>query len=196
MAERALRVVSGAAPRRQGPVVPNGVLAMIIAVVVEVMFFTGLISAHVVVRASALTWPPPGDPLLPVEETLFNTAALLASGIVLYVAGRVFKVEPRRARGPVVAALLLGTFFVVFQGVEWVSLLGQGLTLTSSPLGSFFYLIIGMHALHAVIAIAALGVLAVRLFQDRLKLPELQTVQVFWFFVVGLWPVIYWQIYH
>ena len=46
--------------------------------------------------------------------------------------------------------MLLGAFFVVFQGAEWLALIGQGLTLTSSALGSFFYLIVGSHGLHAV----------------------------------------------
>ena len=45
-------------------------------------------------------------------------------------------------------------FFVVFQGFEWVRLIGEGLTMTSGTLGAFFYLIVGMHALHAFAAIA------------------------------------------
>jgi len=44
------------------------------------------------------------------------------------------------------AALVLGAFFVVGQGLEWLALLRHGLTLTSSQLGSFFYLIVGLHA--------------------------------------------------
>ena len=195
MAEHTLRLVSGSAPRRRGPVVPSGILAMMVVVAVESMIFAGLVSAEIVVKATAKTWPPPGEPLLPTHETLFNTGALLLSGVVLWLALRIFKTDPQRARGPLVATLLLGTFFVVFQGVEWVALLRQGLTLTSSTLGSFFYLIIGLHGLHAVIAIAALGFMVVRLFQDRLPANHLQTVSVFWFFVVGLWPFLYWQIY-
>ena len=51
--------------------------------------------------------------------------------------------------------MLLGAFFVLFQGVEWVALLREGLTLTSSTHGAFFYLIIGTHALHAVVALGS-----------------------------------------
>src|SRR5262245_7318921 len=133
-----------AARRRQ--VAPNGVLGMLIFVVAETMFFGGLISAHAIVKAGSIRgWPPPGQPRLPVAETLVNTAALIASGVLLYVAHRAFTHSPRRARMPMLFSMLLGAAFVVLQGVEWVAMLGQGLTMTSSPHGAFFYLLIGTH---------------------------------------------------
>ena len=91
-----------------------------------------------------------------MEETAINTAALLLSGVLLAVARRNFGRDPGRARKALLGSILLGAFFVVFQGAEWVALIGQGLTLTSSSLGSFFYLIIGMHALHAIVALGVL----------------------------------------
>ena len=97
---------------------------------------TGLISAILIVRRSALEWPTPEPPQLPLEETALNTVALLLSGVMLFVSNRGFKVERASAGRPLVAAIGLGAFFVVFQGYEWVALIGQGLTLTSSQIGS------------------------------------------------------------
>jgi len=101
--------------------------------------------------------------------------------------------------GPVLAgylaAMLLGGFFVLFQGAEWVALLSQGLTLTSSTLGSFFYLIVGLHALHAVVAIGLLAYAWLRLQRGWLVQSQLVTAEVFWYFVVGLWPVLYGVVY-
>lgn len=177
------------------PVVANGVLGMLLFVISEAMLFGGLISAFTIIRSGALVWPPPDQPRLPVASTAFNTAALLASGVLLYVAWRSFRRDPVRARRPLLGAVLLGAFFVVFQGVEWVALLRQGLTLTSSSLGSFFYLIVGLHALHAV---AALGVLIWawwRLQRGWRAESPLQTAQVFWYFVVGVWPILYGVVY-
>ena len=93
------------------------------------------------------------------------------------------------------ASLALGAFFVVFQGAEWVALLRQGLTLTSSQLGSFFYLIVGTHALHAVAAMLALAWAWRAMRAGRLTRPRLGAVQMFWFFVVLIWPVLYWKVY-
>jgi cytochrome c oxidase subunit III len=188
-----LRVVTNPRP---APLVPNAVLGMAIFLFTEVMLFAGLISAHTVTRASsAVGWPPPGQPRLPAEDTLLNTAALIVSGLVVFWAQRRFRHDRAAAFAPLAAALGLGAFFVGFQGVEWVQLIGEGLTLTSSTHGAFFYLIVGVHALHALAALAALGWAAWRLRRGVLPPSTLTAVALFWYFVVGVWPVIYLRVY-
>jgi heme/copper-type cytochrome/quinol oxidase subunit 3 len=184
-----------ASESRSTPLVPNGVMGMLIFVLSECMLFAGLISAFTIIRSSALVWPPPDQPRLPVGETAVNTAALLASGVCLYLAGRGLARSRERARRPLLAAMLLGAFFVVFQGAEWVALIRQGLTLTSSNLGSFFYLIVGLHALHATVALGLLVSVWLRLQRGWLAPSQLATAQVFWYFVVGLWPILYGVVY-
>jgi len=183
------------AVRRSEPLIASGVLGMLIFVIAEVMFFAGLISAFTIIRASSLTWPPPGQPRLPIEATAFNTALLLASGVALWVARRRFRRDRASASRPLWLAIGLGVAFVGLQGSEWVSLIGQGLTLTSSTLGSFFYLIVGLHALHAIGAIALLTYTGVRLQRGWLARSQLATTEVFWYFVVGLWPILYAVVY-
>jgi cytochrome c oxidase subunit 3 len=171
---------------------------MALFVFVEAMLFAGFISAFVIVQNSVPegAWPPPNQPRLPVGETAVNTAALLASGAALWIAGRQFRAGRRAAAGMSMgAALALGAFFVLAQGVEWVRLLGQGLTLTSSQLGSFFYVIVGAHAMHAVGAIVALAAAWQALRAGRLTKSWLGAVQIFWYFVVLVWPVLYWKVY-
>ena len=52
-------------PARRAPVLPNGVLGMLIFVATEIMFFSGLISAFVIGKSNAIGgWPPPGQPRL------------------------------------------------------------------------------------------------------------------------------------
>jgi heme/copper-type cytochrome/quinol oxidase subunit 3 len=171
---------------------------MALAVFVEVMLFAGFISAFVIVRGGtpAGLWPPPNQPRLPVAATAVNTSMLLASGVLLLLAHRAFA---RRGAAPAArlmgAAILLGGLFVLLQGVEWVRLIGQGLTLTSSQLGAFFYVIVGAHALHAMAAIVALVLSWRALRAERLSRSAFGAVQLFWYFVVLMWPVIYWQVY-
>lgn len=176
--------------------VPNGVLGMMIFIISESMLFAGLISGFVILKSSAMVWPPLDQPRLPIEATAFNTAVLLASGGLLFIARNAFHRGDRASmRNPLLGALGLGVFFVIFQGFEWVQMLGQGLTLTSSSLGSFFYLIVGMHALHAVAAIGLMGHAALRLQRGWLTPSLFGAAQVFWFFVVGLWPILYAIVY-
>jgi cytochrome c oxidase subunit 3 len=184
-------------PRLPGePIVSNAVLGTLIFVICEVMFFAGTISAFTIVRTSALgVWPPPNQPRLPLEATAFNTAALLLSGVLLFVAHRAYRRAPVSASRPLIASILLGAVFVIFQGVEWVDLIGEGLTLTSSTLGSFFYLIVGLHALHAVGALIVLVYVWRRLVQGRLHPSRFYAAEIFWYFVVGLWPILYLRVY-
>jgi heme/copper-type cytochrome/quinol oxidase subunit 3 len=176
--------------------VPNGLLGMLLFVMAEIMLFAGLISAFTIVRSGAIVWPPLDQPRLPVTATAFNTAALLASGAFLLLAHRAFHRGDRAGmKQPLIVSLALGTFFVVFQGFEWVQMLSQGLTLTSSSLGSFFYMIVGMHAIHAVAALVLLGVACVRLQRGWLSASLFGATEVLWLFVVGIWPILYGVVY-
>src|SRR4029450_10593606 len=83
--------IEGAGPVERRPLIPNNVLGMIIFVVAEVMFFAGLVSAYIISSHAAPSgWPPPGQPRLPSWETAINTVGLLASGVLLWKAGRGF----------------------------------------------------------------------------------------------------------
>jgi heme/copper-type cytochrome/quinol oxidase subunit 3 len=195
MAPRSHGRIHVVAESRHEPILASGVMGMLIFVVTEIMFFAGLISAFTIMRAGAPIWPPPGQPRLPVEETALNTAALLASGVFLVLAQRRFRRDRAGAQSPLLTAMLLGAFFVLSQGVEWVALIRQGLTLTSSSLGSFFYLIVGLHALHALVAIGLLANAWWKLRRGWLAQSQLATAGVFWFFVVGVWPFLYLVVY-
>ena len=192
---RAIGRVRVVAESDRKPLMPSAVLGMLIFVFAEVMMFAGLISAFTIVRAGAMVWPPPGQPRLPVENTAFNTAALLLSGVMLWRARSMFRPQPSRALRPLLASVLLGSFFVAFQGAEWVALIREGLTLTSSVLGSFFYLIVGLHALHAVVALGVLIWVYDRLRRGWLSSNRLAAAEVFWYFVVGIWPMLYLVVY-
>ncbi len=184
-------------PEANRPVVPSAVLGTLIFVVAEVMFFVGMISAFTISRAGAPagTWPVPGQPTLPAEATALNTVALVLSGLLLLVGQVLFAKKQAAAKWLVLAAWGLGVAFVGLQGREWSQLLSAGLTMTSSRLGAFFYLIVGMHGLHAIGALVALGLAALQLLRDRLEGGLFFGAQVFWYFVVLMWPIIYARVY-
>ena len=182
-------------PEGRSAPLPHSVLGTLIFVMTEMMFFSGLVSAFTVARASAPLWPPPDQPRLPTEETAVNTAMLLASGVALWLTRSAWRRDPRSGGVWLAAAIGLGGAFLWLQGREWLALLGQGLTLTSSALGSYFYLIIGIHGLHVVAALIALVYAWVRLQNGRLSSAMLGATEIFWYFVVGVWPLLYWRVY-
>ncbi len=180
-------------PRQQ--VAPNAVIGVLIFIATEIMMFAGFVSAFTITRAAYNTWPPIGQPRLPAGATLINTSALIASGIMMHFAARAWQRDPALARRPTLIALVLGLFFVCFQGAEWVRLIHEGLTLTSSNHGAFFYLIIGMHGLHASAAILALGIVYLKMAGRGVSEPAFRATRFFWYFVVAVWPVLYLRVY-
>jgi cytochrome c oxidase subunit III len=186
-----------ALPPARRRIVADGVLGMAMFVFTEVMLFSGFVSAFTIVKSSAPLgiWPPADQPRLPLEATALNTAALLLSGVLLHLAWRTHRKDALRGGRLLTAAIALGGLFVLLQGIEWVALIGQGLTLTSSQLGSFFYLVVGAHGLHAVGALVALGWAWSQHRKGQLTGSAFSTVQLLWVFVVGMWPIIYLKLY-
>ena len=186
-------------PRADRPkLVGDATLATILFVFAEAMLFAGLMSAFTIVKNSVTKgrWPPAGQPRLPIWETAINTSALLASGVVLFVAYRAFKASDlATATKRYGAAVLLGAAFVLFQGIEWAMLLREGLTIRSSQLGSFFYLIVGTHALHVIGALIALAIGYGRLKKGTLTEDYFAAAALFWYFVVLVWPILYFEVY-
>ena len=158
-----------------------------------------MISAYMVIRAGIEEWPPWGQPRLPVVATAFNTVVLLASGFIMAHSRTCFKKkELALGRGWLGISILLGTFFLVFQGYEWIQLLQYGMTLSSSIYGAMFYLIIGAHSVHVLAALLAMGY-GISLFhrtQHQGRISEsLLPIHILWYFVVGIWPLLYALVY-
>ena len=176
----------------------HALFGMAVFVFTEVMLFAGFLSAYLIVRNSVPPglWPPADQPRLPFERTALNTAALLASGVLVWIAHRVaLRRGAAAARLPLSLGLVLGAMFVLLQGAEWASLLRQGLTLESSQVGAFFYLIIGTHALHAVCALGVLAWCWVGLVTGRFRPARFGAAQLLWYFVVLVWPVLWLVVY-
>jgi len=185
-------------PNRIKPPVSSGVVGMLIFIVTESMFFAALISAYLVIRSGLDEWPPWGQPRLPVESTAFNTLVLLASGLLMaYSRALLHKNKILEGRRWLGISILLGTFFLISQGSEWVQLINFGLTVSSSVYGGLFYLIIGAHGVHVI------GTLMVLLYAwNRLRDPKnpisperLFPFQLLWYFVVFVWPILYVLVY-
>ena len=182
-----LTTVSPARPRN---IISSPVLGTTIFVFCEVMFFSGLISAFLIIKASNKFWAIPPGVTLPILATGFNTLLLFASGTLLHFSGRTK--DPGKRTKLVLYSALTGAGFVAFQGYEWLGLLDAGLSLFTGIYGALFFLIVGTHALHALS-----GALLLLFYCSKKQLPDntIQALKIFWFLIVGIWPVIYYVVY-
>lgn len=178
--------------------VSNSIIGIVLFIITEIMFFSGLISAYLVNRAGATQWPPASQPRLPIEITAVNTGILLLSAIFFIVLITTFSNKRNQAKLWLGLTLIGGLTFLGIQGYEWIKLLGFGLTTTSSVYGAFFYSIIGIHGLHVLAGIAMLIYLWFSIGKNvgfSIAMNRITTVGVFWFFVVAIWPALYYIVY-
>ena len=181
----------------QTPLINSTYLAMFIFIGAELMFFSGLTGAFLLLKISAANWPPLGQPTLPVFVTGINTVLLLTSG---YFMSRAWSIPEKRnlLLRYMLTASILGGVFLAIQGYEWFRLVGFGLTLQSSVYGGIFYLLIGAHALHVaggLIWLLTITALSIKGTVYPNELNKLKACAIYWFFVVLLWPFLYILVY-
>jgi heme/copper-type cytochrome/quinol oxidase subunit 3 len=157
------------------------------------MFFMALVSSHTVIRSGSGFWAPPETVRLPILATGFNTLVLISSGIFMFLAGRDF----HKPRGKTLFALSIttGLFFVSLQGYEWIRLIKYGLTMTSGVFGATFFLLIGSHGLHAAMAVIAMLFFYRAYDRGRINRDQFRALEIFWYFIVGVWPLFYTLVY-
>ncbi len=186
------------APRKE-PFISNARLGMLMFLAFETMFFGGLLGSFLVFRLSSLHWPPPGQPYLPGLVTWVNTGILLASAVTMRRALSAIRAgDLSRLVNGLGLTALLGTIFLVVQGTEWIRLVHYGLTLSSGTYGSIFYTLIGCHGVHVLGAVGWLLVVLVQAVGCRFTARDHAVVQLcgmYWYFVVGLWPVLFALVY-
>lgn len=179
----------------------NAQMGMFFILATELMMFLALVSAYIVIRANVPDWPPVGQPRLPAATTAINTIALLISGFTYwklvqrvgempYTDEAQFQSKFQSSQYLLNLSLVLGSFFVLFQGYEWMSLINYGLTMSSGVYAGFFYTIIGCHAIHTLVGLILLFVL-----RFKATYVKLHTIKWYWYFVVGLWPLLYVSVY-
>jgi heme/copper-type cytochrome/quinol oxidase subunit 3 len=174
--------------------------ALVLFILSEIMLFGGLLGSFLAYKHNLSPWPPPGQPRYPAQTTTLNTAFLLLSGLTMFIFRRNWhRGDPSYKKLTFLLALtlILGISFLFLQENEWIRLIAYGLTMTSSIYGSIFYVIVGFHAIHVLVACLWLFVASIRAILKKFprNMVDLETCGIFWYFVVLLWPVIYRFIY-
>ena len=184
---------------RHGTSLSNARLGMLIFLGAETMFFAGLLGAFLVYRIANETWPPMSMPRLPVEVTGINTLILLYSASTMWRANRAIRLgQQQTLQRMLLYTAVLGMVFLIVQGYEWAKLIGYGLTLSSGVYGATFYTLIGCHGLHVLGAVVWLCSVWLRATHQRYTATRRTGVVLcgmYWSYVVGLWPVLYWLVY-
>src|SRR5712691_2334295 len=142
----------------------KGQIGIWILLTAIIMLFAGLSSAYIVLRGvpawqnielPSLMWP--------------NTAVLLLCSRAIELARRAIRRNdlPSMKRWLAIGGVL-GLAFLTGQLAAWRQLVNAGVYLPSTLQSSFFYILTGLHGLHLLGGVVALGIVLVFAFKNRL----------------------------
>ena len=151
-----------------------------------VMMFAGLTSAYIVKRNQA-NWVTFNLPQL----FWYSTAVIMLSSGTIFMAGKAFRERKMaRYRNLMVATLVLGVLFMVLQYFGFKQLWAKGITLQANVSYSFLYVIVGLHGVHVLGGVLALGVTLLKAFSKKTRsydIVPVELVSTYWHFVDILW---------
>jgi len=165
-------------------------LAMFLFIGSEAIFFGSVIVAYIAARPVI-----EAKAILDVPRTFLFSLFLFSSSATMVLADRAVA----RRRLWLLATLALGAIFLAGQGSEWLRLLqADRLTPSASLFGSGFFTLTGLHGMHVLVGLVAIG--AVTLLTRRPDFARrgrggLEAVSVYWHFVDAVWVVIFSLVY-
>jgi len=96
----------------------------------------------------------------------------------------------KKYRSLLIATLVLGVLFIVFQLLGFQQLWAKQVTLTGNVSYSFMYVIVSLHVAHVIGGLIALIVLFAKAFSTKTRIYNsvpVELVSTYWHFVDVLW---------
>ena len=177
--------------------IPSAKLGMWLFLASEVMFFTGLLGAYIVLRASQ-PWPHPGEELH-ISTAAINTFILLTSSMTMALAvGATHARDLGKVRLFLLLTVTLGTAFLGVKGYEYSLKFAHGHFPGTGIFWDCYFTLTGLHGLHVLAGILAnLWLLALTYRKDFLaeKGHRVEVSGLYWHFVDVVWiylfPLVY-----
>ena len=192
---------------------PNPVsVGTIVWLASELMFFAGLFAMYFTVRSvmPAEEWAAQAEKLN-FPFALTNTIVLVLSSVTCQMGvwaaerfqpvrtGSILQANRWGMNEWMTLTFLMGAFFIGGQVFEYAELVEHGVSISSTPYGSVFYITTGFHGLHVVGGLIAFLLIIGRTFTTRRYSHAQATGAVvtsyYWHFVDVVWIALFIMIY-
>ncbi len=164
----------------------------------ECMFFGSLITTYLLYQNRTGNGPGPAD-IFEIPFTSVSSFVLLMSSLTMVLAhSAAIRRDERRMRSWLLATALLGLVFIGGQIFEFAAFVREGMTLTTSPFSSSFFLLTGFHGTHVTVGILMLLTLYTLSRLGRLPMDDdikVDMIALYWHFVDIVWIVIFTFVY-
>jgi cytochrome c oxidase subunit III len=176
-------------------------LVMWLFIIADSATFGALLFAYGYVRVGSPNWTKPFQFSPTIVNGIVMTFVLLTSSLTMLGA-----VHAASARRPTAirwlgATILLGTAFAALHLREWFSMIREGWSPSHNPLGgsplfgAAFFGITGLHLLHVVCGVIAIGVVTLLYRRGRLDASYIETTGLYWHFVDVVWMFVFPLVY-
>jgi cytochrome c oxidase subunit 3 len=170
-------------------------LAVMLFLASELMFFAGMLTAYFNLRMQTPVWPP-ADVHLDLVESSIGTALLaLSSGSMLLTTHSLSRGRFTAARVSLGATILLGIAFLAITVHGWTD---DTFRVNTHAYGSVFFMLTGFHAMHVLVGVLLMTLWFIAMRQPAFERDERaggESVGLYWHFVFGVWLLIWGTIY-
>lgn len=164
----------------------------------ECLLFGTLISTFLLYHNRTEGGPGAAD-LFDIPFTSVSSFILLMSSLTMVLAHHSsVRKDWRQMRVWLVATALLGMTFLAGQVFEFTEFVHEGLTVTTSPFGSSFFVLTSFHGAHVAVGVLMLLVTALMSWTGRWSPNhgmDVELVGLYWHFVDIVWIVIFTVVY-
>lgn len=175
--------------------IPHGKLGMWIFLASEVMLFGALISAFVVLRLGSPAFGVPPDEIMGRPLATLNTFVLITSSVTMVLALASIQAERIRAFAMWLSLTsVLGLAFLGIKAFEYQHKIHEGVTLTSSLFGSFYFTLTGLHGLHMIGGLVFNTYILIKGLRGGFSGGRWQRVEyagLYWHFVDLVWVILF-----
>lgn len=200
-AELTMQHVQGAVGEERPYGVSTKKLVMWLFIIADGATFGALLFAYGYVRVGSPDWTKPFAFSPTILNAIVMTFVLLTSSLTMLGGVRAASAGRPSAIRWLSATVLLGTGFAALHLREWFSMIHEGWSPSHNPLGgsplfgAAFFGITGLHLLHVVSGVIAIGVVTLLYRRGRLDASYIETTGLYWHFVDLVWMFVFPLVY-
>jgi cytochrome c oxidase subunit 3 len=181
--------------------IPSRKLAMWLFILSDACTFGAILFAYGYLRTASADWPTPFKFYPSILNVIIMTFVLITSSLTMLGAVAASKAgDKSKAVRWMGITMVLGAAFAMLHIREWVGMIGEGVRLFQNPWGSplfgaSFFGITGLHLLHVISGVIAIGVVARKFSTGSLTAGHVESTALYWHFVDLVWmfvvPLVY-----
>jgi cytochrome c oxidase subunit 3 len=171
----------------------TGTIGTLLFCTADAMVLAAVLATYVTIKAGSAAWPPKGVHVGTYIPTMITITVIMSAFAVQW---GVFAARRNDGRNAIMALILTVFLGISIANLEWLAFVRAGFGFKAHTYATLFYLLIGFHLIHLLVAIALALVLAFRTMaghfstdrHDPLRAGAVfwQYTNVVWFFVVSV----------